>query len=251
MRIKLLTVNILHGGIFWDNLIHFIHAHKPDLLTIQEVYDGHDLNQEKRFRTMDEFRSEFGNQLPFNAFGATTFDTGANANWGNAVFSKYKIKKSKTIFFDLPFAEFDFSINNDFRNAPEGMLEVEIEIDQNVLHVYSWHGVWNTHGEDTPQRALMSNIIIDTIKDKELAILAGDTNMNPTCNASRNIENHLKSVFGTTLKSTFNMEHKDKPGYATAAVDMIFVSPKIKVIEKSLIKVDVSDHYPLAAVIEI
>jgi endonuclease/exonuclease/phosphatase family metal-dependent hydrolase len=52
-------------------------------------------------------------------------------------------------------------------------------------------------------------------------------------------------VFGEELKTTFNMKHKDNPGYATAAVDMMFISPDIKVSEKACPEVDVSDHLPL------
>jgi endonuclease/exonuclease/phosphatase family metal-dependent hydrolase len=61
----------------------------------------------------------------------------------------------------------------------------------------------------------------------------------------RQVGQHLTSVFGDSLKTTFNISRKDNPGYATAAVDMMFVSSDIEVIEKACPAVDVSDHLPL------
>ena len=47
------------------------------------------------------------------------------------------------------------------------------------------------------------------------------------------------------------MKHNDKGGYATAAVDMIFVSPNIKIIEHDCPDVDISDHLPLVTTMSI
>jgi endonuclease/exonuclease/phosphatase family metal-dependent hydrolase len=73
----------------------------------------------------------------------------------------------------------------------------------------------------------------------------------PTNQAIKNIEKHLDSIFQGELKTTFNMKHKDNPGYATAAVDMMFVSSDMSVDYKSCPDVDVSDHLPLVAVLDI
>ncbi len=64
----------------------------------------------------------------------------------------------------------------------------------------------------------------------------------------RNIEKHLNNVFKDELSTTFNVKHKDLtrfPGYATAVVDMVFVSSDLQVQSKKCPAVDVSDHLPL------
>ncbi len=253
MKIKIITVNIWFGGKIWEDLVKFIHDEKPDILVVQEVYDGHDKDLEKRFRTMEEFKKEFSNFLPNSAFGATVLDTGVNVPWGNAVFSRFPIGHSKTIFFDLPFTNYDFRVDSDPRLAAEGMLEAEIEVEGKNVFVYSWHGVWNNHGGDSKERFIMRDVIIDTLKDKEIVIIAGDANIRPDTQVMLDIEEklNLHNVFGSSLQSTFNMEHKDNPELAFESVDKMLITKNIKVLESEMPLVDVSDHYPLTAIIEL
>jgi endonuclease/exonuclease/phosphatase family metal-dependent hydrolase len=65
------------------------------------------------------------------------------------------------------------------------------------------------------------------------------------------IEKKLKNVFKDELRSTFNMRHKQNPGYASAVVDMIFVSPDLKISKHYASDADVSDHIPLIIEIEV
>lgn len=238
----------------WDNLLAYIHKEKPDILALQEVYDGTSPDLEKRFRTMKEFEKEFGEFLPNNAFGATIFDTGVNIKWGNAIFSKFPIKTSKTIFFDLPYSNYNFTEDPDPRLAAEGMLEGELDVNGKKVFVYSWHGVWDHHGGDTEKRQVMQEKICNSLKGKERIILAGDTNVNPDTNVVKNIIDELgvESIFGQSLKTTFNLKRKENKGnYDKSPVDMIFVSKNIKVLQSKMHEVDVSDHYPLEATLEI
>ena len=63
--------------------------------------------------------------------------------------------------------------------------------------------------------------------------------------------NHLNSVFGDSLRTTFNMQRKTLAGYAEAAVDIMWVSPAVKVLAKDCPQVAVSDHLPLWAELEV
>lgn len=255
MRIKLLTINIWFGGIVWDSLVSLIHSEKPDILTIQEAYDGHQPNLDKRYRTIEEFKREFSDFLPYHTFGATVMDTSVNVPWGNAIFSKFPLQNPSTILFDLPLAYYNFTTDIDPRLAAEGMQVAEVEIENRTLTIGSWHGVWNTHGNDTPERTIMGEKIVVSLGGKSPLILAGDTNMNPTSGVIQNIQKSLnmKNVFENTLPSTFNLLHKsgDISGYAVSPVDMVFVTKEIKVAESEMIKADVSDHYPLRVIMEI
>jgi endonuclease/exonuclease/phosphatase (EEP) superfamily protein YafD len=97
----------------------------------------------------------------------------------------------------------------------------------------------------------MSNVLIELVKNKERVILGGDTNAKPTNKSMINLENSLLSVFGNNLATTFNMSQKTDPGYATAAVDMLFISHEIKVISSECPQVNISDHLPLIATLEL
>jgi endonuclease/exonuclease/phosphatase family metal-dependent hydrolase len=97
----------------------------------------------------------------------------------------------------------------------------------------------------------MARIIAEQVKGFQNVILAGDFNMNPDTESISLIEQELKSVFSSDLKSSFNMNHKKNPNFASAVVDMIFLSKPITVIEKYVSNVDVSDHLPLFVKIEL
>ncbi|OIP57600.1 MAG: hypothetical protein AUK12_02870 [Candidatus Levybacteria bacterium CG2_30_37_29] len=251
MKIKFLTINILHGGTFWDNLVSFVHQQKPDIVFLQEVYNGHDQSLEKRFRTVDEFKKEF-TFLSHAKFEPSLFDTNmGNIEWGNAVFSKFPISSSKALFFDIPLKPSPLVENEDPRQTPESMTCVEIDILGKILYGFNIHGIWDTHGNDTVRRFEMLTVVKGAIHGKSPAILAGDFNLSPITKFVDEIEKELTSVFGNSLSSTFNMMHKTKPGYATAVVDMVFVSYDIKVLSKEMPNVDVSDHMPLVAILEI
>ena len=101
------------------------------------------------------------------------------------------------------------------------------------------------------KRRKMSDVIVNAVKDKQQVILAGDTNAKPTNQAVTAIEAHLHSVFGHELTTSFNMRRKDNLGYATAVVDLMFVSPDIHVFSHECPDVDISDHLPLIAELEL
>lgn len=120
------------------------------------------------------------------------------------------------------------------------------------INFFNFQGVWDMDGDNySPKRKKMSEVILEEIKDKPNVIVLGDTNAKPTNPAIKNIERELKSVFGSSAQTTFNMRRKDNPGYAAAAVDMIFVSPNIKILETSIPNIDISDHLPLVTTIKI
>lgn len=251
MKIKFLTLNTLHGGRFFDNLVKFVKDENPDIAFFQEVYNGRDESMERRFRAFEEFKKEF-DFLPYAVFEPSLFDTNrGDIGWGNAVFSKFPIKKSHALFFDLPLSHYPLGQGEDPSNVPRNLLCTEIDLLGKTLYGFDIHGVWALNGDDSPRRFQMLEVVKEAIKGKSPAVLAGDTNLLPTTQFVKEIEEDLKSVFGTSLKSTFNMKHKTKPGYATAAVDMIFVSPDIYVLEKRMPDADVSDHMPLISVFEV
>ena len=58
------------------------------------------------------------------------------------------------------------------------------------------------------------------------------------------------SVFEHNLKTTFNRKQKTDPAFASAVVDMVFVSPDMAVKRAVCEMVDVSDHLPLLVELE-
>lgn len=253
MKIKVLTLNIW-GGEFLERVVDFIRKENPDVVLLQEVYNGTG-NLDFKYRSLSILSEKLN--LPHYAFEPLLIDVRSNDKilWGNAIFSRFTIENQKVIFFDIPFGE--FNIENSYIKSPKnqffpmGMLKTCIRINNKDFDAYNVHGIWGFDGEDSPRRLMMSKTIVDEIKNKEKVILAGDFNVQPYTKTIGNIEEHLQSVFKNELVSTFNMKYKKLSSYATAVVDMIFVSKSITIGNHYMPNVDISDHMPLVCELEI
>lgn len=255
MTIKFITLNIWNGGQLFDAAIKFLKDENPDIAVFQEVYDGGSPSQEPRFRSMEVLHDALPD-LKFSTFDGTIIDHGnGDLPWGNAVFSKFPIVGKNNVLFEGKVGDFDFVTRNDFQNVTQGMCGATIEIDGKKLDVYSIHGVWGTHGHDTPERTKMGATIINVLKGVSPLIIAGDTNLYPDTQFVKDVCENLKltNIFGTELVTTFNMKYKDpeKTGYATSPVDMVMASPELTVVSKEMPLVDVSDHFPLKVIFEV
>lgn len=240
MKIKFITLNIWHGGKFFNSLIRFIEEQGPDITTLQEAYP----------KTIDALMQKFPEYEKY--FAPAFFDLNDNVDRGNAIFSRFPIVRSENIFFDLPYAEVKEELPpGDYTNTPRNLAHSLVKAEKIDLNIFNIHGIWGFDGYDNERRLKMGKTVLNAIKDKENVILAGDFNLRPNNQTVYNIEKSLKNVFKGELKTTFNMGHKIDPGYADSVVDMIFVSPNIKVLDHYCPQVDISDHFPLVAVLEI
>lgn len=251
MRIKFLTLNILEGGKLFDEILSFLRCEDVDILTLQEASDCSSQDLPKNFRTVSLFKQLLN--YPFLLFSPLflSINERTKRNVGNLVLSKFPIVFGSMTFFDIPYGEFNTEGMTDFGNLPHGIQHVVIEIPGKRLHVFNVHGIWGLDGNDNARRLRMSEMICSKIKAKENVILAGDFNVRPDTQTIRNIEAYLRNVFKNELMTTFNMKKKENPGYATAVVDMIFVSRHIDVIDRYCPKVEISDHLPLVSVFEL
>jgi endonuclease/exonuclease/phosphatase family metal-dependent hydrolase len=254
MKLKVMSLNMWHGGYLWDAAVEFIKSEDADILLLQEAYDGHDPSTERRFRMMDEFNSLLGYEYSDFAKVMNYVTPEGSFPHGNAIFTKFPITSRSFSYFTEPSPGRDEyeDIPENWPILPSVLQHVELDTLAGTVDVFNMHGVWDLDGDSYSQnRQKMRDVILDDIADKKNVIVAGDSNAKASNRAMRELEPQLKRVFGQELKSTFNMRRKDNPGYATAAVDLIFVSPNIEVLDKSCPDVDVSDHLPVIATLEI
>jgi endonuclease/exonuclease/phosphatase family metal-dependent hydrolase len=250
MKLKIVTLNIWRGEVYKE-AIDFLMQENADIILLQEVYNGTDKNLPIPYRLYG-FLSEMFPQH-FSIFGAQFCDITeyGNIDEGNAIFSKFPIVSSKNTFFDIPYSVFNNHAKERFDDNPQAILQAELKFGEDTLSAFCVHGVWGFDGKDNKRRFIMAKVIKNETSGHKNTILAGDFNLVHNTKAVGQIEEHLKSVFKDSLISTFNMKYKDNGGYATAAVDMVFVSPNISVLAKSCPQVDVSDHLPLVVTVEV
>lgn len=251
MKIKYVDVNVWNGGVLMDHIIEFLKKEKPDVLVVQEAHNEQDTRLDKTFRTAKVLQEALGFRFAaFSPFYLLNKD-GIKSDKGNAVFSNFSIRPVSTIFFDVPYKEVLRDLE-DPTHTPRALQHVIVDVNGKELNVFNVHGIWGTKGEDNPRRLKMSETIIENVKDKKHVILSGDFNVNDYTSSIKNIGKVLHNVFDGERKSSFNMRQKPKDsGFASAVVDNIFVSDDIKVLSHSQPDVDISDHYPLIAELEI
>jgi len=252
VTIKFISLNLWQGGNLFNDILSFLDKEDADILVLQEVYDGKDLSLADKYRSVDVIQQRFN--FPALDFAPAFLDNRSEGNivQGNAIFSRLPIISSEVTFFNEPYRTDYVEIPANFPTCPRNLQHVTLQTPAGEVNVFNFQGVWDMDGDNySEQRRKMSELIIKDVKDKHNVLLAGDTNAKPSNKAIKNIEKYLSSVFGNKLVTTFNMKRKDDPGYGTAAVDMIFTSPNIKVILAECPKVDISDHLPLVAILEI
>jgi endonuclease/exonuclease/phosphatase family metal-dependent hydrolase len=252
MKIKFVCLNLWDGGRLMPDILTFLKEQNADIVALQEVYSGTDPSFPAQYRSLEVLRQELG--YPHDSFAPAVLDqvSVGKVDGGNAVLSRWPITAHQVTFFNQPYGERDMADPDRNPKTPRNLQHVQIEADGHKLQVFNLQGVWDLDGDNySPQRRRMSELIIEAIQGKENVILAGDTNAKTTNPAMRAVEQHLTSVFGDELPSTFNMRRKTNPGYATASVDMVFVSPNIRVTQKSCPDIDISDHLPLVVTLDV
>jgi len=251
MKLKLVSLNIWQGHAL-DAVCEFLAREKPDIITLQEVYNGTGPALSLQYRSLEELIKRLG--LPYNDYEPALIDNRKEGKIpeGNATLSRFPIVAREAIFFNEPFRDDYIDDITQNPSMPHILLHSVLETPEGEVNIYNLHGTWDLNGENfSEKRRQMSEAIIAATSGKSCVIVAGDTNAKPINQAMRNVEKHLISVFGDELATTFNMSRKDNPGYATAAVDMVFVSHDVQVVSKECPGIDVSDHLPLVVTLEV
>lgn len=250
MDLKIVSLNIWRGALI-DDALKFLKQQNPDIIALQEVTNSPDPSLDREFRLYQILCDQLG--YPYHSFAPMLINNTPEGKIpeGPAVLSRMPLQEASPVFF-MPFRDDYVDIPENFATSSRCMQHVRLDTPSGKLDLYNIHGIWDLDGERySAERQHMSKLICEEIQGKSRVLLMGDTNAQPANQALRNVEKYLNSVFGTSLASTFNMRRKTNPGYATAAVDMMFLSPGIQVITKDVPRVDISDHLPLVVTVRI
>lgn len=244
MKIKVVCLNLWIGGILFDPIVDFLKRENPDICLLQEVFD-------------DDNYASLQKQLefPYSHF-APAFDEiidDKKVVQGNVILSKFPLHEIGVTYYDVPYGIRD-NRREAYQFTPRNLQHVSTTISKTTLHVFNTQGIWGEDGWDSERRVAMAEHIVNEIGNTTPFVLAGDFNLQPKTKTIGIIEKKAKNVFKDELQTSFNIKRKDLvnfPGFATAVVDMIFVSPEMKVISHYCPTVDISDHLPLIVELEI
>lgn len=246
MAVKLVCLNLWQGGNLFDEILTFLDKEDADIVALQEVYNGKEPHLAPKYRSIDALQERL--HYPYSDFAPAFLDNRQEGRivQGNAVLSRFPISYRDVTFFNEPYREDYVEIPENFPICPRNLQHVVLDSPSGDINLYNFQGVWDMAGDRySESRQKMSEVIVQATAGKSRVIVAGDTNATPGNQAIKNIEQHLHNIFEGELITTFNMRRKDNPGYATAVVDMIFISPDLQVLSHRCPDIDVSDHLPL------
>jgi endonuclease/exonuclease/phosphatase family metal-dependent hydrolase len=252
MTLKIVSLNLWHGGRLFREALEFLKSQDADIIALQEVHDGHGSNLAGRYRSMQVLREELDYAYDDFARAFMLSQPEGEIPFGSAILSRLPLEQNSVDFFVEPTRPYYRDVPEEWPILPRLLQGTKITAEGHEVNFFNIQGVWDLAGDnDSPARHRMVDTILKAAADKPNVIVTGDTNAKPTNPAMRRLEDPLMSVFGDGLKTTFNMRRKDNPGYATAAVDLMYISPHIKVLSKDVPDVDVSDHLPLVVTLRI
>ncbi len=248
--IKLTNLNVYDGGRFMESISSYLLTQKPDILTLQEVYSCDNTAAPMRFNTISALPSHFSNYYTFYSPEFKTQTEFGDVVIGNAILSRYPIIQKKTLFLSGEYATHPQG-DVDPANYPKNMQICRLDIPGLPLNLCNLHGIWDRTTKDTEDRFHMVQVILSTLARYDRIVIAGDFNVSIETKTMSLMRKKYTQVFDH-LSSTLNFNIKDRAKYApedNTAVDMIYTSSNIHIIDKKMPHVDLSDHYPLEIVI--
>jgi endonuclease/exonuclease/phosphatase family metal-dependent hydrolase len=253
MTIKIVCLNVWIGGVLFEPLVAYLQKENADIYLLQEVFNGEGPDLSPQYRTFIELQKRLN--LPEAHFAPCFIEDldGKQVVQGNAVLSKFPLEEVSVSHYDTPFGKRN-NTRGAFHLSPRNLQHVKAKLNNQELHILNTQGIWGEDGLDSPRRLKMVEHIIEEIDNNTPLVLAGDFNMRPETQAISMIENKLHNVFKNELETSFNLKRKDLekyPGFASAVVDMFFVTSDIKIIKRNCPQVDVSDHCPLMVELEL
>ncbi len=252
MILKVVSLNLWHGGRLFQEALRFLKIQDAYVIALQEVHDGRDPELPDRHRSMQVIGEKLGYAYDDFTQAFILSQPEGKIPFGNAILSKFPFQQASVDFFVEPTRPYYEDVPEQWPIEPRLLQGTKIITPGHEVNFFNIQGVWDMAGDhDSPARHRMVDTILEATAGKPNVIVTGDTNAKPTNPAMRRLEGPLMSVFGDELKTTFNMRRKDNPGYATAAVDLMYISPDIKVLSKDVPDVDVSDHLPLVVTVRV
>jgi len=237
---KLIQLNVWWGCKLANKVSEFLEREQPDILCLQESASlkkgdaGLFLTNEKIQKLITAEYSAFAPLITFNFMHKSI-------GMGNAIISKFSIKKQFTEYTNLQHNEnFDFDKHDyNIRN----FIHTEIELNKSILNVVTHHGHHvpdhkNGNSETLRQMKQLREYISSLSGP---VILTGDFNLSPNSKSLNEINSILKNLSVACKLETTRTPLTNK----IEVCDYIFVNDQVKVKKFKASDDIISDHKAL------
>lgn len=251
MQISFFSLNIEEGKRIQD-IIKFVKKNDFDIVSFQEVTGGR--LSETGVNCFEQLKEELSHDGEIAVTLRAKEDN--NSYVGNATFFKdsfFLIQKE--IIRLKPYTLIDATRERNFEEEAKCALSLVFDVHGLKFRVINVHLAWGPDPGDTEEKIRQGKILVEYMKKiKEPFILSGDFNVD---NNSQIVQFFDKLAHNITVSNnivnTLNpnlhrAQHLFPPGLA---VDFLYVSKSIKVLNFEVVKDNLSDHLGLATTIEL
>nr|AYM53945.1 endonuclease/exonuclease/phosphatase family protein [Corallococcus coralloides] len=226
-ELRVMTFNIQSGARGLENVARVIRASVPDVVALQEVDVGS--TRAGGLDQVEELSRLTG--LPYRAHFRTTELYGGA--YGIALLSRFPLEALAQYPLPVP-----------AKAEPRTLAHAVLQVDGREVSVYLTHLIRRPFNGDARvrQSALVSRLMA---ADKRPKLLMGDLNDDPGSRPIRLLRRDLRDVVATTggAGGTYPM-----PLFLpTLRIDYVLACDAFTPVSSRVLRVDVSDHYPVVA----
>lgn len=228
MNLKILSWNIWVDGYF-DQISDFLKKSDADIIGLQEV------NENDSGRNIIEYLSSLEYE---HVFAPRQIYRRTGANFGPAIFSRYKIESKKV--HSLSKEEERFAV------------QANIQVKNQILHIFSTH-LLHTHQQESEIQSEQVKNLIRILPGKH-TIVMGDFNATPESSTIKNMQKTMDDS-DPTSSPTWSVYPEGcpvcKPQKINTRLDYIFTTKDVGIDSSEVGDSKGSDHLPILATVRI
>ena len=177
--------------------------------------------------------------------GVVTKDFGGLVEQGNLLLTNLPILKTKNVFYYKQYSNYEDTTDFRLYDHPRAFIDVILEVGDKQLQIINVHGCWSVDKMGNDRTKQQTKALLESVRYDIPCIVVGDFNLLPQTNEIRILSNKLNNLIEKyNIKST-RPDFDDGLDKGNMVCDYIFVNDKVQVKDFSVIKTDISDHFPL------
>lgn len=228
------------------NIVKYLKENPTDIIALQELTVNHPGQTEAN--TPEYIAWQLG--YNFCTGGEDFVEDGEKRWFGNAIFSKYPIKRHRQSWINEPIGTGGF--DDEYRTYLEAILDINGE----ELVVATTHMSYTHEFNITERKQKETDKLIEELKivDNKNLIFSGDLNATPGSYTIEHVSNLLQSAGPTQDEKTWTTKPFSYQGFEETELnwrlDYVFTSKNLDVLSSQIKSTKFSDHLPIRAEFE-
>jgi endonuclease/exonuclease/phosphatase family metal-dependent hydrolase len=242
------NLSILQWNIWYlediHNVAEFLSKNVADVICLQELTINFDKQQNVHTPNF------IAKQLSYHVYFQEITFAGKEIKLANAIFSKYPIINSRTVWINQEQGSGNYDDEN------RAYIEATLDVGGEELKVGTVHMSYTHKFEPSERKLTETKKLIEAIApNTERFILTGDLNAEPESQVVNSVGRVLKNCGPGYSENTWTTKPFSYKGFDANTLDWrldyIFATDDIKISKAQVLATDYSDHLPILVEIEV